>query len=147
MGKQSENIKHSHRDGSRLDPNVGLHRGFASFLDGPNLGLLGGRRGHGVAEVLARLGELIAGGGELHVGALSLLRGVRLFFVCVFGAEDGVLGARQDVCLFSPGAVQRVLGLVELALPRGERGGRLGDAVRVLSLPAETELLVALENL
>jgi hypothetical protein len=49
--------------------------------------------------------------------------------------------------LFSPGAVQRVLGLVELALPRGERGGRLGDAVRVLSLPAETELLVALENL
>jgi hypothetical protein len=49
--------------------------------------------------------------------------------------------------LFSPGAVQRVLGLVELALPRGERGGRLGDAVRVLGLPAETELLVALENL
>ena len=147
MGKQSENIKHSHRDGSRLDPNVGLHRSFASFLDGPNLGLLGGRRGHGLAEVLARLGELIAGGGELNVGALGLLRGVRLFFVCVFGAEDGVLGARQDVRLFSPGAVQRVLGLVELALPRGKRGGRLGDAVRVLSLPAETELLVALENL
>ena len=77
-----------------MDPNVGLHRGFPSFLDGPDLGLLGGRRGHGLAEVLARLGELIVGGGELNVGALGLLRGVGLFIVCVFGAKDGVLGAR-----------------------------------------------------
>mmetsp|Transcript_3653 Transcript_3653/g.14692 ORF Transcript_3653/g.14692 Transcript_3653/m.14692 type:complete len:294 (+) Transcript_3653:94-975(+) len=45
------------RDRRRLHANLGLHGGLAALLDDANLRLLCGRRGHRLAEVLARLAE------------------------------------------------------------------------------------------